>query len=112
MLYHLLTSFFPLAVLIFCVLGAIMFGLATPSEAAAVGALGGILLAAGYRALSWDRLKEAVFLTARTTAMVCYLFIGSWNFASIFAYLGTTTVIELGARYGAVADHVPDRGRS
>jgi tripartite ATP-independent transporter DctM subunit len=93
-LYHLLTSFFPLAVLIFCVLGAIMFGLATPSEAAAVGALGGILLAAGYRALSWDRLKEAVFLTARTTAMVCYLFIGSWNFASIFAYLGTHHLIE------------------
>ena len=93
-LRHLLTSFFPLAVLIFCVLGAIMFGLATPSEAAAVGALGGILLAAGYRALSWDRLKEAVFLTARTTAMVCYLFIGSWNFASIFAYLGTHHLIE------------------
>ena len=93
-LRHPLTSFFPLAVLIFCVLGAIMFGLATPSEAAAVGALGGILLAAGYRALSWDRLKEAVFLTARTTAMVCYLFIGSWNFASIFAYLGTHHLIE------------------
>ena len=93
-LRHLLTSFFPLAVLIFCVLGALMFGLATPSEAAAVGALGGILLAAGYRALSWDRLKEAVFLTARTTAMVCYLFIGSWNFASIFAYLGTHHLIE------------------
>jgi tripartite ATP-independent transporter DctM subunit len=92
--YHLLTSFFPLAVLILSVLGAIMFGLATPSEAAAVGALGGLLLAAAYRALSWERLKEAVFLTARTTAMVCYLFIGSWNFASIFAYLGTHHLIE------------------
>ncbi|MDF2780762.1 MAG: C4-dicarboxylate transporter [Geminicoccaceae bacterium] len=91
---HLLTSFFPLAVLIFCVLGAIMFGLATPSEAAAVGALGAIALAAGYRALTWERLQEAVFLTARTTAMVCYLFIGSWNFASIFAYLGTHNLIE------------------
>jgi tripartite ATP-independent transporter DctM subunit len=91
---HLLTSFFPLAVLILSVLGAIMFGLATPSEAAAVGALGGLLLAAAYRALSWERLKEAVFLTARTTAMVCYLFIGSWNFASIFAYLGTHHLIE------------------
>jgi tripartite ATP-independent transporter DctM subunit len=92
--YHLLTSFFPLAVLILSVLGAIMFGLATPSEAAAVGALGGLLLAAAYRALSWERLKEAVFLSARTTAMVCYLFIGSWNFASIFAYLGTHHLIE------------------
>jgi tripartite ATP-independent transporter DctM subunit len=92
--HHLLTSFFPLAILILSVLGAIMFGLATPSEAAAVGALGGLVLAAAYRALSWERLKEAVFLTARTTAMVCYLFIGSWNFASVFAYLGTHHLIE------------------
>jgi tripartite ATP-independent transporter DctM subunit len=90
----LLTSFFPLAVLISCVLGAILFGLATPSEAAAVGALGGLALAAAYRALSWERLKEATFLTARTTAMVCFLFIGSWNFASIFSYLGGHHVVE------------------
>ena len=92
--YQLLTSFFPLAILIFCVLGAILLGLATPTEAAAIGALGGLLLAAAYGALSWDRLKEATFLTARTTAMVCYLFIGSWNFASIFSYLGGHHVVE------------------
>jgi tripartite ATP-independent transporter DctM subunit len=92
--WHLLTSLFPLAILILCVLGAILFGLATPSEAAAVGALGGLVLAAAYRALSWDRLKEAVFLTARTTAMVCFLFIGSWNFASVFSYLGGHHVVE------------------
>jgi tripartite ATP-independent transporter DctM subunit len=91
---QLLTSFFPLAILILCVLGAILFGLATPSEAAAIGALGGIVLAAAYGALSWQRLKEATFLTARTTAMVCYLFIGSWNFASIFSYLGGHHVVE------------------
>jgi tripartite ATP-independent transporter DctM subunit len=91
---QLLISFFPLAILIVCVLGAILFGLATPSEAAAVGALGGLLLAAAYRALSWERLKEATFLTARTTAMVCFLFIGSWNFASIFSYLGGHHVVE------------------
>jgi tripartite ATP-independent transporter DctM subunit len=91
---QLLISFFPLAVLIVCVLGAILFGLATPSEAAAVGALGGLVLAAAYRALSWERLKEATFLTARTTAMVCFLFIGSWNFASIFSYLGGHHVVE------------------
>jgi tripartite ATP-independent transporter DctM subunit len=90
----LLTSFFPLAILIFCVLGAILFGLATPTEAAAIGALGGLALAAAYRALSWERLKEAAFLTARTTAMVCFLFIGSWNFASIFSYLGGHHVVE------------------
>jgi tripartite ATP-independent transporter DctM subunit len=90
----LLTSFFPLAVLILSVLGAILFGLATPSEAAAVGALGALLLAAAYRALNFERLKEAVYLTARTTAMVCYLFIGSWTFSSVFSYLGGHSVVE------------------
>ncbi|MPZ59345.1 MAG: TRAP transporter large permease subunit [Rhizobiales bacterium] len=90
----LLTSFFPLAVLILSVLGAILFGLATPSEAAAVGALGALILAAAYQALTFERLKEAVFLTARTTAMVCYLFIGSWTFASVFSYLGGHSVVE------------------
>jgi tripartite ATP-independent transporter DctM subunit len=93
-IYMLLTSFFPLAILIMAVLGAILFGLATPTEAAAVGALGALVLAAGYRALTWQRLKEGVFLTARTSAMVCYLFIGSWTFASIFAYLGGEDLIE------------------
>jgi tripartite ATP-independent transporter DctM subunit len=82
------TSFVPLAFLILAVLGAILFGLATPSEAAAIGALGGLLLAVAYRALTWQRLKESVYLTARTTAMVCWLFVGSATFASIFAYLG------------------------
>jgi tripartite ATP-independent transporter DctM subunit len=89
-----LTSFFPLAILILSVLGAILFGLATPSEAAAVGALGSILLAAGYRQLTFERIKEAVYLTARTTAMVCYLFIGSWTFSSVFSYLGGHHVVE------------------
>ena len=82
------TSFVPLAFLILAVLGAILFGLATPTEAAAIGALGGLILAAAYRALTWQRLKESVYLTARTTAMVCWLFVGSATFASIFAYLG------------------------
>jgi tripartite ATP-independent transporter DctM subunit len=90
----LLTSFFPLAILILAVLGAILFGLATPTEAASIGALGALLLAAAYRALDWTRLKEAVFLTARTSAMVCFLFIGSWNFSSVFSYLGGEKVIE------------------
>jgi len=92
--FALVTSFFPLAVLILSVLGAIIFGLATPSEAAAVGALGSIVLAAAYRSLTFQRLKEAVFLTARTSAMVCYLFIGSWTFSSVFSYLGGHEVIE------------------
>ena len=88
------TSFFPLAVLILAVLGTIMFGLATPTEAAAVGAFGAVVLAAGYRALNWGRLKEAVYLTARTSAMVCWLFVGSSTFASIFAYLGGEEIIK------------------
>ncbi len=92
--WALATSFFPLAILILSVLGAILFGLATPSEAAAVGAGGSILLAAAYRSLSFQRLKEAVYLTARTSAMVCYLFIGSWTFSSVFSYLGGHEVIE------------------
>ena len=87
-------AFVPLAVLILSVLGAILFGLATPSEAAAIGALGGTLLAAAYRALTWARLKEAVFLTARTTAMVCWLFVGSWTFSSVFSYLGGEGLIK------------------
>jgi tripartite ATP-independent transporter DctM subunit len=87
-------AFVPLAVLILSVLGAILFGLATPSEAAAIGALGGVVLAAAYRALTWGRLKEAVFLTARTTAMVCWLFVGSWTFSSVFSYLGGEGLIK------------------
>lgn len=93
-LVRLTTSAFPLIVLIISVLGAILFGLATPSEAAALGALGALVLAAAYRALTWDRLREAVFLTARTSAMVCYLFIGSWTFSSVFSYLGGDKLIE------------------
>jgi tripartite ATP-independent transporter DctM subunit len=90
----LLTSFVPLAFLIVAVLGAILFGLATPSEAAGIGALGSIILAAAYRSLSFQMLKESVYLTARATAMVCYLFVGSWTFSSVFALLGGQGVVE------------------
>jgi len=90
----LMKSFVPLAVMILCVLGAIMFGLATPTEAAAVGALGSMAIAAAYRALTWGRLKESVFLTARTSAMVCFLFVGSATFAGVFSYLGGEGIIK------------------
>ena len=98
-------SFFPLAILILSVLGAIMFGLATPTEAAAVGAFGAVLLAAFYRSLTWQGVREAVYLTARTSAMVCWLFVGSSTFASIFAYLGGEGLIKevvLGMNLGSV----------
>jgi len=91
---QLITSFVPLAALIAVVLGSILGGLATPAEAAAMGALGGMLLALAYRSLSWDKLKESVYLTAKATAMVCWLFVGSWTFASIFSYLGGHDIIE------------------
>jgi tripartite ATP-independent transporter DctM subunit len=93
-LWLLATSFFPLAFLILGVLGAILFGLATPNEAASLGAAGSILLAIGYRQFTLKRLKEATFLTARTAAMVCWLFVGSWTFSSVFSYLGGQGVVE------------------
>ena len=92
--WGLLTSLVPLVTLITLVLGSILGGLATPAEAAAMGALGGLVLAVLYRALTWQKLKESVFLTAKATAMVCWLFVGSWTFASVFSYLGGHTVIE------------------
>ncbi len=112
----LLASFFPLALLILAVLGSIVFGLATPAEAAAVGAFGGFVLAAAYRFTDhWRRvpqgaakssaigssvrelgtiLKESSFLTAKTSAMVCWLFVGSAIFSAAFALLGGQNLVE------------------
>ncbi len=105
----LLGSFFPLAVLILAVLGSIVFGLSTPTEAAAVGAFGGFLLAGAYRYIAhlrgpspaWSTLKElgsiakeSSFLTAKTSAMVCWLFVGSSIFSAAFALLGGQELVE------------------
>ena len=107
----LLASFFPLAVMIVAVLGSIVFGLATPTEAAAVGAFGGLLLAGVYRYIAAKKvvggsavmrtvsdlggiLKESSFLTAKTSAMVCWLFVGSSIFSAAFALLGGQDLIE------------------
>jgi len=92
--WQLLTSFVPLTALIMLVLGSILGGLATPAEAAAMGAFGGLVLAAIYGSFSWDMLKDSVYLTAKATAMVCWLFVGSWTFASVFSYLGGHEIIE------------------
>ncbi|HIO55415.1 MAG TPA: TRAP transporter large permease subunit [Candidatus Marinimicrobia bacterium] len=92
--WQLLTSFVPLTALIMLVLGSILGGLATPAEAAAMGAFGGLILAVIYRSFSWDMLKDSVYLTAKATAMVCWLFVGSWTFASVFSYLGGHQIIE------------------
>lgn len=90
----LLASFFPLAIMIMAVLGSIVFGFATPSEAAAMGAFGGILLALCYRRLNMPMLKESVYLAARTSAMVCWLFVGSSIFSAAFALLGGQEIIN------------------
>ena len=107
----LLASFFPLAVLIISVLGSIVFGLATPGEAAAVGAFGGCILAGAYRYVNARKtkpdsavattvkelggiIKESSFLTAKTSAMVCWLFVGSSIFSAAFALLGGQDIIE------------------
>jgi TRAP-type mannitol/chloroaromatic compound transport system permease large subunit len=110
---YLLASFFPLAILILAVLGSIVFGLATPTEAAAVGAFGGFILAAAYRFIANLRagsasgravtstirelgpiLKDSSFLTAKTSAMVCWLFVGSSIFSAAFALLGGQEVVN------------------
>ncbi len=90
----LLGSFFPLAALILVVLGAIVFGLATPTEAAALGSFGGFALAWAYKQLNMEVVKESVFLTAKTSAMVCWLFVGSSIFSAAFALLGGQELIE------------------
>jgi len=87
-------SFVPLFVLIMLVLGSILGGFATPAEAAGVGAFGAIIMAWFYKTLKWKSFKESVFLTAKTSAMIMWLFIGSWTFASVFSLLGGHHVFE------------------
>ena len=93
-LKEVLVSFVPLFSLIILVLGTILGGLATPAEAAAVGAFGALILSFFYKSLKWKNFKESVFLTAKTTAMIMWLFIGSWTFSSVFSYLGGHEVFE------------------
>ncbi len=89
-----LFSFLPLFTLILLVLGTILAGIATPAEAAAIGAFGALVMAYFYKTLKWESFRESVFLTAKTSAMIMWLFIGSWTFASIFSYLGGHEIFE------------------
>ena len=90
----LLGSLFPLVILILAVLGSIVFGLATPTEAAAMGAFGGLILAIAYRRFNFTLLRESAHLTTKTTAMVCWLFVGSSIFSAAFALLGGQEIIN------------------
>ena len=90
----LVSSIMPLGILTVVVLGVILFGITTATESAGVGAAGAFLLALQARTLDWKRTKEAVFLTAKTTAMVCWLFVGSALFSGVFAILGGQALVE------------------
>ena len=84
----LISSVMPLGILTIVVLAVILFGITTATESAAIGSAGAFILAFQARTLNWERTKEAVFLTAKTTAMVCWLFVGSALFSAVFAVLG------------------------
>ena len=90
----LVSSVMPLAILTFVVLAVILFGITTATESAAVGAAGAFLMAWHAKTLNFQRIKEAVFLTAKTTSMVCWLFVGSALFSAVFALLGGQRVVE------------------
>ena len=90
----LISSVMPLATLTLVVLGVILFGITTATESAAVGAAGAFLMAFSARSLTFQKIKEAVFLTAKTTSMVCWLFVGSALFSAVFAILGGQRLVE------------------
>lgn len=90
----LVKSVMPLGVLTLVVLGVILLGITTATESAAVGAAGAFLMAFSSGSLNFERIKEAVFLTAKTTSMVCWLFVGSALFSAVFAILGGQRLVE------------------
>ena len=83
----------PPAALVFAALGSIVFGLATPTEGAACGALGALLLTAAYRRLTWRNLKDALVKTLEITVLILFLVAASNFFGAVFARLGTPTMI-------------------
>ena len=88
------SSVMPLGILTIVVLAVILFGITTATESAAIGSAGAFLLALQAGTFDWERLKQSVFLTAKTTAMVCWLFIGSALFSGVFAILGGQQLVE------------------
>ena len=87
-LRQLLRGLAPPVLLIAAVLGSILGGYATPTEAAGVGAMGALLLAALYRALSWSVLREIGASTVKTTSMVFFILIGASVFSLVFRGYG------------------------
>ncbi len=81
----------PLFVLILMVLGSIWGGIATPTEAAALGALGSFILMIGYRRSSWSTLKDLLFRTVEITSMIYAIIIGAFTFTQALSYCGFVT---------------------
>jgi TRAP-type mannitol/chloroaromatic compound transport system permease large subunit len=90
----LISSVMPLGILTIVVLAVILFGITTATESAAIGAAGAFLMGFQAKTLDWERVKQSVFLTAKTTAMVCWLFVGSALFSGVFAILGGQQLVE------------------
>ena len=84
--------------LILAVLGSIFFGIATPTEAAGIGALGGFLLAVGNRKLSWQLFKESGYETTKMTGMIFGIFLGATAFSLVLRGLGGDDVVEKGLK--------------
>ncbi len=76
------------------VLGSIFLGIATPTEAAGVGALGSLISAAIHRQLSWKNVKHALFVTTRTTCMIAWIFFGVKAFSAVFTLAGAGKMVE------------------
>lgn len=93
-LQMLVTSVLPVCILILAVLGAIFFGVAAPTEAAAFGAFAAVIMAAAYKALNWQVIKDASFATTKASAMVYMVFIGASFFTSVFMRLGCGDIVE------------------
>jgi TRAP-type mannitol/chloroaromatic compound transport system permease large subunit len=90
----LVESVMPLGLLTVVVLAVILLGVTTATESAAIGAAGAFILAWSSGAFTFERMKQAVFLTTKTTSMVCWLFVGSALFSAVFAILGGQQIIE------------------
>jgi tripartite ATP-independent transporter DctM subunit len=83
----------PPSALVFAALGSILFGFATPTEAAGCGALGSLLLALGYRKLTFKKLQGSLVKTLEISALIMVLVAASNFFGSVFARLGTPMLL-------------------
>lgn len=94
LLWLLLIRLVPVAFLVLAVLGSILFGVAAPTEAAAVGGVGAIVLSIATRSFRWANLKDAVLMTMRTSSMILLLLVGASLFTGVFLALGGGKLIE------------------